>query len=51
MKKSRILKVDHYFQIFTWGTVQTKFAISDEFVLSVCWDFEFFRKKYLLRNL
>jgi len=37
--------------IFMRDTVQTKFAISDEFVLSVCWEFESFNKADLLRNL
>ena len=50
MKVSRFLEVDQYFQIFPWDTVRPKFAIPDDFVLSVCWDFEYFRNEHLLRK-
>ena len=50
MKISRFLKIAHYFQTFPWDTVRPKFAIPEYFVLSFCWDVEYFRNEYLLRK-
>ena len=50
-KNVKIFEKSSLFSNFHERYSWTKLSISDEFVLSFCWEFEFFGKENLLKNL